>query len=68
MYNQYGKPQKQYSFAQQTKTPADKKERFQEHPEFKSSIRLSKDGKWIVHKLTITTFKPVGFLHQEGAA
>lgn len=66
MYSNYGKPQKSFDFAQNAKTP-EQKERFKEHPEFKSSISLSKDGQWIVHKLTITTFKPVSFLQPREA-
>lgn len=62
MYNNYGKSQKQYGFAQQGKTPAEGKERFIEHPETKTTIRRSKDGKWIIFKVTTTHFKPASFL------
>lgn len=58
-YKNYSKTQ---PVAQQSKTPTTEKKRFEEHPETKSSIRISKDGKWVIFKVTTTYFKPVSFL------
>ena len=38
-----------------------KEDQLRKMPVIESSIRKSKDGKWIIHKTIITDFKPVAY-------
>ncbi len=51
-----------------------KVEQLNEQPALESNMTLSKDGKWFIHKTTITTIKPVkyvdkvmGYVFNEGS-
>ena len=37
---------------------------FNEQPAVSSSLMLSKDGKWLIHKTIITDIKPVTYLEK----
>ena len=37
-------------------------EELNEQPALESSMKLSKDGKWFIHKTTITTIKPTKYV------
>jgi hypothetical protein len=41
-----------------------KVEQLNKQPIVESSIRRSEDGKWIVHKTTITDIKPVAYFEK----
>ncbi|MBL7051552.1 MAG: hypothetical protein ISS01_00520 [Nanoarchaeota archaeon] len=41
---------------------AKKVEQLNEQPALESNMSISRDGKWFIHKTTITTIKPVKYV------
>jgi hypothetical protein len=41
-----------------------KLEQLNQQPIIKTGVKMSKDGKWVLHKTTITDIKPMGYFEK----